>query len=76
MDATSQSVIPSQFDITGFPTIYWFEPGAKSKKDAKPYEGGRSSSDIVNWVVDNILENAPPPEVVEVIINFCYYLNI
>lgn len=72
IDATSEHVIPSKFSIEGYPTIYWFEPGAKSKYDGKQYEGGRTSSDIVNWVIDMIQKNLPPPEIVQVSIQNLY----
>ncbi|KAL0268318.1 UNVERIFIED_CONTAM: hypothetical protein PYX00_010310 [Menopon gallinae] len=65
IDATSEHAIPTKFNIEGYPTIYWFEPGAKSKYDGKQYEGGRTSSDIVSWVIDMIQQNLPPPEIVQ-----------
>lgn len=76
IDASSQSIIPSEYNIRGFPTIFWFKPGAKGKADAKPYDGGRTSSEIVSWVIDMVQENAPPPEVVQVTLLFIYYLLI
>lgn len=67
LDATAQAKIPQLYNIQGYPTIYWFEPGSKGTKDGKQYDGGRTSSDIVNWVIDMIQQNAPPPEAVQVI---------
>lgn len=65
IDATASAKIPSLYNIQGYPTIYWFEPGAKGTKDGKQYDGGRTSSDIVNWVIDQIQQNAAPPEAVQ-----------
>lgn len=67
IDATAQSMIPSLYNIQGYPTIYWFEPGAKGKSDGVQYDGGRTTSDIVNWVTDKIQQNRPPPETIQLV---------
>ena len=43
-DATANDV-PSQFEVRGFPTIYWVPKGGSPVK----YEGGREVKDLVNY---------------------------
>lgn len=31
------------------------------------YDGGRTSSDIVNWALEKLAENIPAPEVIQII---------
>jgi protein disulfide-isomerase A1 len=45
MDATAHSEAPSRFDVEGFPTLKFFRSGK-----ATDYTGGRTESEIVNWV--------------------------
>jgi len=45
MDATANDRIPSQFGVEGFPTLKFFRSGK-----ASDYTGGRTESEIVNWV--------------------------
>ncbi|XP_061679111.1 protein disulfide-isomerase A3 [Syngnathoides biaculeatus] len=47
MDATANDV-PSPYEVSGFPTIY-FSP-AGSKMNPKKYEGGRELSDFVSYL--------------------------
>uniref|UniRef100_A0A2K5IU44 protein disulfide-isomerase n=1 Tax=Colobus angolensis palliatus TaxID=336983 RepID=A0A2K5IU44_COLAP len=49
--------------IRGFPTIKIFQKG-ESPVD---YDGGRTRSDIVSRALDLFSENAPPPELLEII---------
>lgn len=42
-----------------------FSPGAKDSPE--DYDGGRTSSAIVNWALDKLSENVPPPEVTQII---------
>jgi protein disulfide-isomerase A6 len=49
--------------VTGYPTIKLFPAGAPKSGDAEEYEGGRTSSDIVQYMELKALESAPPPEV-------------
>ncbi|VDD90494.1 unnamed protein product [Enterobius vermicularis] len=64
LDATTHQVMASKFGIKGFPTIKYFAPGS-SADDAVDYDGGRTSSDIVQWALNKVAENVPAPEVVE-----------
>lgn len=41
-------------------------PAGKKDGDAMEYDGGRTSSDIVNWATEKLAENLPPPEVLQV----------
>merc|ERR1712121_322161 len=45
MDATANDV-PPEFDVRGFPTIFWVKKGDKPKS----YEGGREVNDFVNYI--------------------------
>lgn len=47
MDATSNDS-PSQYDVQGFPTIYWAPMGNKS--NPKKYEGGREVSAFIEFI--------------------------
>uniref|UniRef100_A0A8C1PJZ9 Protein disulfide-isomerase n=1 Tax=Cyprinus carpio TaxID=7962 RepID=A0A8C1PJZ9_CYPCA len=47
MDATANDV-PSQYEVRGFPTIY-FSP-AGQKQNPKKYEGGREVSDFISYL--------------------------
>jgi protein disulfide-isomerase A6 len=40
--------------------------GAGAKSDPEPYEGGRTSSDIVQFAQNKASESKPPPEVFEI----------
>uniref|UniRef100_A0A915C0J1 Protein disulfide-isomerase A6 homolog n=1 Tax=Parascaris univalens TaxID=6257 RepID=A0A915C0J1_PARUN len=64
LDATVHQVMASRFGIKGFPTIKYFAPGSGAD-DAIDYDGGRSSSDIVQWALNKIAENMPAPEIME-----------
>jgi len=50
MDATANDV-PSQFEVRGFPTLYWVP---KNNKD-KPvrYEGGRELEDFIKYIAEH-----------------------
>ncbi|XP_062318095.1 protein disulfide-isomerase A3 [Osmerus eperlanus] len=47
MDATANDV-PSQYDVRGFPTIYFAPAG--QKKSPKKYEGGREVNDFIAYL--------------------------
>ncbi|CAJ0583598.1 unnamed protein product, partial [Mesorhabditis spiculigera] len=64
LDATVHTVAAGKFAIRGFPTIKYFAPGS-DVNDAAEYDGGRTTSDIVNWALAKHSENLPPPEVKE-----------
>lgn len=53
LDATVHQVMASRFGIKGFPTIKYFAPGSGAD-DAVDYDGGRSSSDIVQWALNKV----------------------
>lgn len=57
----------SQYEIKGYPTIKYFAPGKKSTDFVQEYDGGRTSSDIVNWALEKLAENVPAPEVLQII---------
>eukprot|EP00475_Leptophrys_vorax_P013148 TRINITY_DN19507_c0_g1_i1.p1 TRINITY_DN19507_c0_g1~~TRINITY_DN19507_c0_g1_i1.p1 ORF type:complete len:596 (+),score=103.00 TRINITY_DN19507_c0_g1_i1:108-1790(+) len=45
VDATKYADVSEQYNVEGFPTIVFVSDGV-----SKPYEGGRTSSEIVSWV--------------------------
>lgn len=51
--------------IRGFPTIKIFQKG----EDPVDYDGGRTRSDIIARALDLFSDNAPPPELLEVLIH-------
>ncbi|KOX78130.1 Protein disulfide-isomerase A6 [Melipona quadrifasciata] len=69
IDATVNRVKAVQYEIKGkgYPTIKYFAPGKKSFDSVQEYDGGRTSSDIVNWALEKLAENVPAPEVVQII---------
>lgn len=54
LDATQHKAKAEQFGIKGFPTIKYFAPGSSSKSDAKEYQGGRTSADIVQYALQKL----------------------
>ena len=68
VDATVEKGLGGRFQISGYPTIKYWEFG-KGKKDSSglPYQGGRTASDIKSFA-QNLLENTDiEPEVFEVV---------
>ncbi|XP_012869009.1 PREDICTED: protein disulfide-isomerase A6 [Dipodomys ordii] len=63
VDATVNQMLASRYGIRGFPTIKIFQKG-ESPVD---YDGGRTRSDIVSRALDLFSDNAPPPELLEII---------
>lgn len=63
VDATVSQVLANRYGIRGFPTIKIFQKG-ESPVD---YDGGRTKPDIVARALDLFSENAPPPELKEII---------
>ena len=49
----------------------FFPPGAKSPS-GNEYDGGRTASDIVQWVEDKLQAFAPPPEVTQLVSSDIY----
>ena len=52
--------------MRGYPTIKYFPAGGKDGS-AEEYDGGRTSTDIVQWAMDKVAENIPPPELLQLI---------
>ncbi|XP_025092026.1 protein disulfide-isomerase A6 homolog [Pomacea canaliculata] len=66
IDATVNTVMSNRYGIRGFPTIKMF-PAGKKDGEAEDYDGGRTASDIVQWALDKLAENVPPPELKEIV---------
>ncbi|KAL2725203.1 protein disulfide-isomerase A6 [Vespula squamosa] len=67
LDATAHRNKASQYEIAGYPTIKYFPLGKKTADSVQDYDGGRASTDIINWALDKLAENAPAPEVVQIV---------
>lgn len=65
LDATVHTVMASRYGVRGYPTIKYF-PAGKKDGSAEEYDGGRTSSDIVQWATDKLAANIPPPEIFQV----------
>ncbi|XP_076021370.1 protein disulfide-isomerase A6 isoform X2 [Genypterus blacodes] len=63
MDATVHQVVSGRYGIRGFPTIKVFRKG----EQPEDYQGGRSRGDIIERALDLFSDNAPPPELQEII---------
>ncbi|XP_067123070.1 protein disulfide-isomerase A6 homolog [Centruroides vittatus] len=66
LDATEHTITSNKYGVKGFPTIKFFPAGRKDGS-AEEYDGGRTSGDIVSWALDKFAENAPPPEIKQLI---------
>ncbi|OAY38003.1 protein disulfide isomerase-like 1-4 [Manihot esculenta] len=49
VDATEESELAQEYDVQGFPTVYFFVDG-----DHKPYPGQRTKDAIVTWIKKKI----------------------
>lgn len=67
LDATVNKIKAGQYEIKGYPTIKFFPAGKKSSDSIQDYDGGRTSSDIVNWALDKLAESVEPPEIIQVV---------
>ncbi|XP_013871144.1 protein disulfide-isomerase A6 isoform X1 [Austrofundulus limnaeus] len=63
VDATVHQVISSRYGIRGFPTIKIFRRG----EEPEDYQGGRTRGDIIEKAMDLFADNAPAPELVEIL---------
>ncbi|KAM4041854.1 protein disulfide-isomerase A6 [Anomaloglossus baeobatrachus] len=63
VDATVHQGLSSRYGIRGFPTIKIFQKG----EEPVDYEGGRTRADIVARALDMFSENAPAPEISEML---------
>uniref|UniRef100_A0A7N6FHS1 Protein disulfide-isomerase A6 n=1 Tax=Anabas testudineus TaxID=64144 RepID=A0A7N6FHS1_ANATE len=63
VDATVHQVVSSRYGIRGFPTIKIFRKG----EEPEDYQGGRTRGDIIEKALDMFSENAPPPELLEIL---------
>ncbi|KAM9069782.1 protein disulfide-isomerase A6 [Sarcophilus harrisii] len=63
VDATVNQALTSRYGIGGFPTIKIFQKG----EPPMDYNGGRTRSDIVSRALDLFSDNAPPPELLEIV---------
>ena len=64
VDATVYGALASKYDVKGYPTIKVFVPGKKGKPD--DYQGGRTASDIVQYV-KNLAETVVPPKAKDIL---------
>jgi len=48
VDATENQALAAQFDVKGYPTLVLVEKGAK---ESVPFDGGRETQGIVDWVL-------------------------
>ncbi|KAM9778211.1 protein disulfide-isomerase A6 isoform X1 [Syngnathus typhle] len=63
VDATVHQAVSSRYGIRGFPTIKIFRKG----EEPEDYQGGRSRRDIIERALDLFSDNAPAPELLEIL---------
>ncbi|KAM9355185.1 protein disulfide-isomerase A6 [Pholidichthys leucotaenia] len=63
VDATVHQGLASRYGIRGFPTIKVFRKG----EEPQDYQGGRSRDDIIAQAMDLFADNAPAPELLEIV---------
>ncbi|KAE8286768.1 Protein disulfide-isomerase A6 [Larimichthys crocea] len=63
VDATVHQAVSSRYGIRGFPTIKIFRKG----EEPEDYQGGRSRGDIIERGLDLFSDNAPAPELLEIL---------
>ncbi|XP_014252673.1 protein disulfide-isomerase A6 homolog [Cimex lectularius] len=66
LDCTTHTVKANEYGVQGYPTIKFFPGGKKDKHSAEDYQGGRTSSDIVAFAMDKLMESLPAPEVQQI----------
>lgn len=67
LDATVYAATASKYGVQGYPTIKYFAPGPKDYSSAQDYDGARTSSAIVEWALQKLAENVPPPELKQIV---------
>jgi protein disulfide-isomerase A6 len=66
VDATVEKELASIYGVNGYPTIKLFSGGAPKKhSDAKEYKGGRTATEIVQYVLDEVDRTGVPKEIPE-----------
>lgn len=63
VDATVHQSLGQRFQVQGYPTIKVFSGAGAGRRDGVPYEGGRSTQDIVSFASTM----APPPKINELV---------
>ncbi|KAM3602841.1 uncharacterized protein V6R79_011783 [Siganus canaliculatus] len=63
VDATVHQGVSGRYGIRGFPTIKIFRKG----EEPEDYQGGRTRGDITEKALELFSDNAPPPELVEIL---------
>lgn len=66
MDAPANPATPNVFNVQGYPTLKWFEPGSTGPSSAQEFGGGRTATEIVDWILEQVEKTMPPPEAVQV----------
>uniref|UniRef100_A0A8D3D0Q8 Protein disulfide-isomerase A6 n=1 Tax=Scophthalmus maximus TaxID=52904 RepID=A0A8D3D0Q8_SCOMX len=64
LDATVHQGVSSRYGIRGFPTIKIFRKGEQQPED---YQGGRSRGDIIAKALELFSDDAPAPEMLEIL---------
>ncbi|XP_016889364.1 protein disulfide-isomerase A6 isoform X2 [Cynoglossus semilaevis] len=63
VDATVHQAVSSRYGIRGYPSIKVFRKG----EEPEDYQGGRTRNDIIERALDLFSDNAPAPEVLEIL---------
>ncbi|GLV37609.1 calcium-binding protein 1 [Carabus blaptoides fortunei] len=67
LDATVHTVKAKQYEIQGYPTIKVFASGKKDRNSVSDYNGGRTGNDIVQWALEQLAENIPAPDIIQIV---------
>lgn len=65
LDATINTMKSKEYGIDKYPTIKLFVPGAMATPE--DYEGDRTSSAMINYVLGKLAENAPIPDITQIL---------